>query len=60
MIFEEFGRIEPKAEDESQGIGLYISQRIAEALGGKITVHSEVGRGSTFTLWLPVELAAVR
>jgi signal transduction histidine kinase len=57
MIFQEFSRIEPKAADESQGIGLYIAQRIAEALGGRITVQSEVGRGSTFTLWLPVEMA---
>jgi PAS domain S-box-containing protein len=60
MIFQEFGRIEPKAEDDSQGIGLYISQRIADALGGKTTVRSEVGRGSTFTLWLPVELSAAQ
>jgi PAS domain S-box-containing protein len=55
MIFQEFSRIEPKPADESQGIGLYIGQRIAQALGGRITVRSEVGRGSTFTLWLPVE-----
>jgi PAS domain S-box-containing protein len=55
IIFQEFGRAEAGATGESQGIGLYISQRIAQALGGTVTVHSEVGKGSTFTLWLPVE-----
>lgn len=40
---------------EGQGIGLFISRRIAQALGGQVTVQSEVGRGSTFTLWLPLE-----
>lgn len=52
-IFREFTRLEPGAR-RGAGLGLAISQRIAEALGGKITVESEVGKGSTFTLWLPV------
>jgi signal transduction histidine kinase len=55
VIFQEFGRAETRRAKESQGIGLYISQRIAQALGGTIAVQSEVGSGSTFTLWLPVE-----
>lgn len=54
LIFREFGRAEAEDQGESQGIGLYIGQRIARALGGEVTVRSEVGRGSTFTLWLPV------
>ena len=32
---------------------LYDEKRIAGALGGRITVQSEEGAGSTFTLWLP-------
>ena len=33
---------------------LVISRRIARALGGDVSVQSEEGRGSTFTLWLPL------
>ncbi len=51
-IFQEFTRIDPEAESGA-GVGLAISRRIARLLGGDLTVESEVGRGSTFTLWLP-------
>jgi PAS domain S-box-containing protein len=51
-LFREFTRFNPGAA-HGAGIGLAISQRIAHALGGKITVDSEEGMGSTFRLELP-------
>jgi PAS domain S-box-containing protein len=53
LIFQEFTRLDPEAQ-HGAGVGLAISRRIARLLGGDITVESEVGRGSTFTLWLPL------
>ncbi len=40
------------------GLGLYISKQLADMLGGKIRVASEVGRGSRFSVTVPVGLAA--
>ncbi len=36
------------------GLGLSISRQVANLLGGEVTAHSETGRGSTFTLEVPV------
>lgn len=57
LLFQEFIRLDPRASDGA-GIGLAISRRIARLLGGEITVEGEVGKGSLFTLWLPLEPAA--
>lgn len=56
-VFREFTRLNPVGE-AGAGIGLAISQWLANALGGKITLVSNVGSGSTFTFWLPLLEAA--
>jgi len=54
-IFDPFVQAERRLNQPVQGVGLglAISQDLAEAMAGKITVESEVGQGSTFTLSLP-------
>jgi signal transduction histidine kinase len=52
-LFQRFHRATDLAARESFGLGLYTCRRIAEAHGGRIEVASELGRGSTFTIFLP-------
>ncbi len=52
-IFQEFTRLAPGVA-EGAGLGLAIARRIARLLGGDITLSSEYGTGSVFTLWLPL------
>ncbi|MGH7466705.1 MAG: sensor histidine kinase [Longimicrobiales bacterium] len=54
LVFQEFVRLDNGSDRPGAGIGLAISQRVAHALGGRITLQSELGAGSTFTLWLPL------
>ncbi|MGQ9500709.1 MAG: sensor histidine kinase [Anaerolineae bacterium] len=51
-IFERFFRM-PRQGRKGVGLGLAIARWIAEAHGGRLEVESQVGQGSTFTLWLP-------
>ncbi|HUP88662.1 MAG TPA: GAF domain-containing sensor histidine kinase, partial [Longimicrobiales bacterium] len=52
VLFTEFERIDPTVKP-GMGLGLAISRAIARLLGGDVTVSTERGRGSTFTLCLP-------
>ena len=60
-IFEEFEQINAGPRGDSMnrgtGLGLPISRRLARLLGGDVTVESELGKCSTFTVWLPGEPA---
>jgi signal transduction histidine kinase len=54
-IFEEFSQIDGPLQREAKGtgLGLPLSRRLAELLGGILTVESTPGQGSTFTLTVP-------
>jgi signal transduction histidine kinase len=59
-IFDEFTQIDSRLQKYAKGtgLGLPLSRRLAELLGGAILLESEVGVGSTFTLVLPNRYAA--
>jgi signal transduction histidine kinase len=54
-IFDPFVQAESGTtrKKEGSGLGLTISRRLARLMGGDLTVQSVIGKGSTFTLWLP-------
>ena len=53
-IFKRFFREEDVHDIDGIGIGLYLAREIITMQGGYITVSSEVGRGSTFSIFLPL------
>ena len=52
-IFERFYRGEVLRSDVSTGLGLAIAKELIEAQGGAISVESQLGQGSVFTVTLP-------
>jgi signal transduction histidine kinase len=61
-IFDPFVQVESghTRQNDGSGLGLTISRRLARLMKGDLTVKSEVGKGSVFTLWLPAANAAAR
>jgi signal transduction histidine kinase len=57
-LFHDFIQLDTPIQKRlrGSGLGLSLSKRLAELLGGDVWVRSEVGRGSTFGVWIPVEL----
>ena len=53
-VFAKFERL-GRSGDGGSGLGLYISRRLAEAMGGSLTVESAKGQGARFTLELPAD-----
>lgn len=56
-IFDKFERVD-QTEPGGNGLGLYISRTLAQAMKGDITVDSALGMGARFTLTLPAPLPA--
>jgi len=56
-LFKQFSRIyvEGKPVTEGTGLGLYLSKKIVNLLGGQLKAESEFGKGSVFTLTLPLK-----
>lgn len=42
-------------KEHGLGLGLYVTHSIVDARGGRINVETQMGKGSTFTLWLPAK-----
>jgi len=61
-LFAEFQQLDagPGRQQEGTGLGLALTKRFAELHGGQVIVESELGKGSTFTLRLPLQTSAPR
>ena len=60
-IFERFFRVDPsraRHAGEGSGLGLSIVDAVMKAHGGGVSVESELGKGSTFTLHFPINSEA--
>ncbi len=62
LVFQEFVRLHPAAVDRGEGrglgLGLAIVERIARMLGHKVSLRSEAGRGSVFSVTVPLAAKA--
>lgn len=60
-LFQNFTQVDPSLSrrQDGAGLGLALSKKLVELMGGTIEVESAVGRGSTFRVLLPLEVPAV-
>ncbi len=56
-IFEEFEQVDPSRSTEGAGLGLPLTKRLVELHGGHINLRSEYGKGSEFSIYLPLKEA---
>jgi signal transduction histidine kinase len=58
-IFQDFVQVDSPIQKRLRGtgLGLSLSKRLAELLGGGVSVESELGKGSTFSVWIPERFA---
>jgi CheY-like chemotaxis protein len=61
-LFQVFSQVDPSSKRKASGcgLGLALSQKLSDMMGGRITVESTPGEGSTFTLRLPAEVTKAR
>jgi signal transduction histidine kinase len=57
FIFDEFRQVDQTSKRKygGTGLGLAIVQKLARAMGGQVTLESELGKGSTFTVLIPIQ-----
>lgn len=60
LVFQEFSQVANQLQFRAKGtgLGLPLSRRLAELLGGTLTLHSVPGKGSSFTLAIPAAIGA--
>ena len=56
LLFDKYEQARHRATrgEKGTGLGLYITRQLVEIHGGKISVQSEVGKGSTFSFTIPI------
>jgi signal transduction histidine kinase len=52
-LFQPFARLASAGSERGVGLGLSLVKTIVKRHGGRVTVESDVGKGSTFGVWLP-------